>query len=68
MNQSSSRVREVPDLVFPDMESPLKEHHDSISWSQWMDETEDRLHTYLLKHDSPQRRLETKIHKRFVLR
>ncbi len=67
MNPPSTRVQEVPNLVFPELEAPLKDHPNSISWLQWMEEMEDALNFHLTHHDSPESRLETKIYERFSL-
>lgn len=63
----TTRVNEVSDLHFPNPETPLFDHRASISWLEYMDETEAFLLFHLKNHDTPESRLATKIHSRFYL-
>jgi hypothetical protein len=67
MNPPVTHLQEVPHLLIPEPDAPLKDHADSITWAQWMDEMAERLQYHLRHHDSPEERLATKIHERFVL-
>ena len=56
------------DLHLPEPDAPLLSHADAnVSWHQCMAETAERTRLYLLQHDDPLERLQSKVAEFFVL-